>query len=266
MKAETTFLKTETSRFLDLTYSVKILLKIFYLASSPILTAFLLAYSVFFIFFATLEIPNIGIAAVQAKFFESWCALAFGFIPLIGGKTVGVLAILNILASAQRFTRRNIEGMGFAMTHIALVLLIVSGFLQAAWRKEGAVVLQEGVPQTSILKSSSGQPALLSTLPFSIELKKFAIENYENSDIAKDYSSLVVFRYRDIAIEKLIKMNEPASFGAWTFYQSSYRDGGKTSVLQAVKNPAGLLPTVSVALIMFGMVFTYAVRIFKKSK
>lgn len=244
---------------------MKTLLKIFYLASSPILTAFLLAYSVFFIFFATLEIPDIGISAVQAKFFESWHALAFGFIPLIGGKTVGVLAVLNIAASAQRFTRRNIEGMGFAMTHVALVLLIISGFLQSAWRKEGAVVLQEGVPSTAILQSSNGHPsAPLSTLPFSIELKKFTKENYENSDIAKDYSSLVVFRYRDISIEKLIKMNEPASFGAWTFYQSSYRDGGKTSVLQAVKNPAGLLPTVSIALILFGMVFTYAVRIFKK--
>lgn len=243
---------------------MKTLLKIFYLASSPILTAFLLAYSVFFIFFATLEIPDIGISAVQAKFFESWFALAFGFIPLIGGKTVGILAILNIAASAQRFTRRNIEGMGFAMTHVALVLLIISGFLQAAWRKEGAVVLREGVPSTSILKSSSGQPALLATLPFSIELKKFTKENYENSGIAKDYSSLVAFRYQGGSVEKLIRMNEPASFGAWTFYQSSYRDGGKTSVLQAVKNPAGLLPTVSIALILFGMVFTYAVRIFQK--
>ncbi len=217
-----------------------------------------------FIFFATLEIPELGIATVQVNFFEAWGVIAFNCIPLLGGKAVGILAILNIAASAQRFTRRNIEGIGFAMTHIALILLIVSGFLQALWRQEGVVILPENEPQTSILKQEQNGTTLLATLPFSIELKKFTIENYKNSNIAKGYSSIVTFRYQNISIEKIIKMNEPASFGSWTFYQSSFRDGGKVSVLQAVKNPAGLLPTVSIALILFGMFFTYAVKIFKK--
>ncbi|MBR4597333.1 MAG: cytochrome c biogenesis protein ResB [Opitutales bacterium] len=247
-------------------------LKIFYIFSSPILTAFLLSYAAAFIFIATLASSQMGIAQMQAQFIESWAAVfhfeAAGldiFIPLIGGKTIGVLALANIAAAALRFTRRNIEGFGFAMVHAALALLIVSGFLQGKWRMEGAMEIQKGEPATAVYKMEGGKKFLLATLPFSVELKNFERQNYKNSDIAKGYSSLVEFRYAGKKIEKLISMNEPASFGAWTFYQSSYARGGETSILMAVKNPAGLLPTVSIALILIGMAFTYAVKIFKKS-
>ena len=208
---------------------------------------------------------------MQAKYIEAWFALCSFtarettiFIPIACGKAVGALALINIAAAAFRFTRRNIEGFGFAMVHAALALLIVSGFLQGKWRKEGIMQLRQGEPSSTVYKTSGGKEIPLAALPFSVELKNFTRQNYQNSDIAKSYSSLVVFRYEDKIIEKLISMNEPASFGAWTFYQYGYSDKDGASKLLAVKNPAGLLPTVSIALILIGMVFTYAIKIFLK--
>ena len=247
----------------------KLPLKVFYFFSSPLLTAFLLAYAALFIFWATIETSHIGLAQMQAKYIEAWFALCgfevrgtAVFVPLACGKTIGALALANIAASAFRFTRRNIRGFGFAMIHAALALLIVSGFLQGKWRREGMMALKQGEPSAAVYKADG---SLLATLPFAVELEKFERKNYQNSAVAKDFSSLVAFRYQGKKIEKLISMNEPASFGAWTFYQSSYADGGKTSVLMAVKNPAGLLPTVSIALILAGMAITYAAKIIRKS-
>ena len=37
--------------------------------------------------------------------------------------------------------------------------------------------------------------------------------------------------------ETVIRMNAPVSFGGWIFYQSSYANGGRTSVITAVRNP-----------------------------
>lgn len=236
--------------------------KFIYWLSSPRLTAGLLLYSVIFIFLATIQIPALGISQVQAKFFEAWfCNPLGGFLYVPGGMLVGVLALLNLAFSSFRFCARGVDGIGFATVHIALMLLIVSGFLQGIWRVEGAIELRQGEANSTIyLSEGAGAEPKAITLPFSVELVKFTEQKWDNSNLARQYSSLVKFRYEDIVIEKLIKMNEPASFGSWTFYQSSFR-GENVSVLQAVRNPASLLPLVSVALIFGGMIIVYALKL-----
>ena len=237
-----------------------LLLKIAYFVSSPRLTAALLLYAALFVFAATLEIPALGIGETQARYFEAWFAM-WGWIPLFGGKSVGLAALVNLLASSFRFCRSGVRGLGFAMVHIALVLLILSGFMQSLWRTEGFVAVREGESSDKLVRKGPGGAMDASeTLPFSIELVKFTRTSWQNTDLPSHFSSLVKFRYEDISQEKLIKMNEPASFGSWTFYQSSYADGGKTSVLQAVRNPAGLLPWISIILIFAGMLFAYAYK------
>lgn len=243
---------------------IKFRWKFIYLLSSPKLTAGLLLYSVLFIFLATLKIPEIGISQAQADFFEAWFYPIFnGYFYLPAGMTIGVLALLNLTFSAFRFCSRGVDGIGFATVHIALMLLILSAFLQGMWRVEGFIELYEAKQNsTIILKTLPNEKAKTIELPFSVELVKFTEKKWENSQLASNYSSLVKFHYKDIVIEKLIRMNEPASFGSWTFYQSSFK-GDKVSVLQAVRNPASLLPLVSVALIFSGMILIYALKLAK---
>ena len=61
-------------------------------------------------------------------------------------------------------------------------------------------------------------------------------------------------------------MNSPASFMGWTFYQSSYADDGKTSILTAVRNPARMLPWLSVFAAFFGMVIAFAAKFWRTKK
>ena len=238
------------------------LLKILLILASPKLTAFLLFYCVLFIFLATLQIPENGIAQVQAKYFEAWFAMC-GWLPLFGGKIIGVAALANLFASTFIFVKKGIRGLGFATVHIALALLIISAFVQGAWRKEGVIILNEASPANRVVtQTADGEIREVAKLPFSVELVKFTQTSWQNTDLPSHYSSLVKFRYEDAVQEKLIKMNEPASFGSWTFYQSSFANEGRTSVLQAVHNPAARLPWISIALIFGGMAFLYIYKFF----
>ncbi len=237
--------------------------KIAYWLSSPRLTLFLLFYAVLFIFLASIETPKLGIVGVQEKYIEAWFCL-YGYLPLLGGKFIGLAVLLNLLASAFRFTNRGFGGIAFGMVHIALVLLIIAAFLQGAWRQEGRIVLLEGTSSSKIEILKSNKMYSFVDLPFSIELVKCTKTNFEHTKMPSAYSSLVKFHYANKATEKLIQMNDPASFGGWTFYQFELSENDKTSTLQAVKNPAGLLPIVSIALIFFGMIFVYMRKIFIK--
>ena len=85
------------------------LLKLMYaVASSRRLAVGIMAYATLLIFIATLAQKEIGVAAAQAKYFESFfCVATLGFIkiPLLGGASVGLLAAVNILASGWRYVR-----------------------------------------------------------------------------------------------------------------------------------------------------------------
>jgi len=236
------------------------------LFSSPYLTVGLLFYSVFLVFAATLAQVDMGIERAASEYFESFFVLAkFGAVklPLLGGAAVGILFVLNVLYSMFARLTFGASGIGNSILHCALVLLVVSGVLQYFMRHEGRVVLREGEATNTLLVSRSGVNSV-QKLPFTVKLLKFTREDWQGSDIPKSFSSKIVFSTEKSTVEALVEMNNPALFMGWAFYQSSYADGGKTSVLTAVKNPARMLPWVSVGAAFAGMVLAFAARIRRK--
>ncbi len=243
--------------------------KLFKLLSSPRLTVALLVYGTLLVFIGTLAQRNVGIMEAQRTYFESFFCLADigGLkIPMFGGAFVGALGFVNIMFSGVRFTRFGLSGFGVAVTHMALALLIVSGALQYFVRVEGSMALREGVPVDTIMVGGrDGAPMTVKKLPFSVNLKSFKEEKWEGSDIPKSYSSEVFFEHSGGRVPAVIKMNNPASFGGWTFYQMSFGEGGKVSVLSAVKNHARMLPWISVGGVFIGMLIIFIPRVAGKS-
>lgn len=236
--------------------------------SSPKLTLAILVYSTFLLFGATLMQSQIGIAEMQGRYVESFIFLASPFFwsssflsaikfPLFGGAFVGTLAVVNLIASCMRYAKFGIQGFGVSITHMAIVLLIVSGALQYFMRVEGRISLREGVP-ANLVYTGSGSKTI--TLPFSVTLKQFKDEKWAGSDIAKEYSSQIYFERGGSREDAEVSVNSPVSFGGWTFYQMSYGDGGKTSILGVVRNPARLLPWLSVGATFLGMLVIFLPR------
>jgi len=95
--------------------------------------------------------------------------------------------------------------------------------------------------------------------PFSLTLKDFRHDIYPGTDIAKNFSSRVhLFEAQTgESRDALIYMNHPLRYHGNTFYQASFGQGDKLSVLQVVKNPAWVAPYLSCFLVILGLVIQF---------
>ena len=96
-------------------------------------------------------------------------------------------------------------------------------------------------------------------LPFSLKLIDFKVTNYQGSNKAKSYESLVELKDSS---QVLISMNEPLKRMGWTFYQSSFIEpeggvGEYVSVLSVNRDPGRFLKYLGSALIVLGIIFLF---------
>lgn len=103
-------------------------------------------------------------------------------------------------------------------------------------------------------------------LPFSIECVDFKKESYFGTDKAKEYSSKVKVKDKEVTTSRLIRMNHPLRLYNYTFYQASFIDGtqlgGKdTTVLAVVKNYGRLFPYISSIIICVGLLLQIFIRV-----
>lgn len=112
------------------------------------LTVVLLILSLVLVFAATLDQVNLGIWAVQEKYFRSFFVLwRVGDIPVPvfpGGYLVGGLLLINLVAAHVyrfKFTWRK---SGIFLTHLGLILLLVGELLTGLWQEDYTMRLAEG--------------------------------------------------------------------------------------------------------------------------
>jgi hypothetical protein len=99
--------------------------------------------------------------------------------------------------------------------------------------------------------------------PFALTLLKFTHDIYPGTDIPKNFSSRV--RITDAGAgsgagggrEALIYMNNPLRTGGLTFYQASFDNDDRTTVLQVVRNPSWLVPYIACATITAGLIVQF---------
>ena len=96
-------------------------------------------------------------------------------------------------------------------------------------------------------------------LGFNLELIDFKVTNYQGSNQAKSYESLVEM---EDGAQILISMNEPLKYRGWTFYQSSFiepKEEGDSyvSVLSVNRDPGRILKYLGSALIVLGIILLF---------
>jgi hypothetical protein len=99
--------------------------------------------------------------------------------------------------------------------------------------------------------------------PYTLHLLKFSHEVYLGTDKPKNFSSLVRLDdpTRDEHREVLIYMNEPLRYQGETFYQSSFLEGDKGTVLQVVRNPGWVMPYIACTMVSVGMIFHFGLHL-----
>lgn len=122
-------------------------------------------------------------------------------------------------------------------------------------------------PQTFDYAGKTWRLALRATRnyqPYSITLLKFSHDRYPGTDIPKNFSSKIHLRSDDGKADRdvVIYMNNPLRYGGMTFYQQSFANEDRTSILQVVHNPSWLLPYVACILMGLGLLVQFSLHLF----
>ncbi len=123
------------------------------------LTVVLLALSMILVFVATLDQVNLGIWAVQEKYFRSFVVLwnVNGIpIPVFpGGYFIGGLLLINLVASHFYRFKLSWQKSGIVLTHFGLIFLLVGELLTGLWQEEFQMRMTRVRPRTTRKASST---------------------------------------------------------------------------------------------------------------
>lgn len=121
------------------------------------LTVYLLLFSLFLVFFGTLDQVRIGIREAQQLYFESFLVVwrypefwALGDIlkwipiPLPGGYLLGPLLFVNLLLSHIRHFRKSWKFYGISFIHAGILTLLFGQLITNLFQKEDYMWLDEG--------------------------------------------------------------------------------------------------------------------------
>ncbi len=134
--------------------------------------------------------------------------------------------------------RRTIRKPFTFLLHISFVLILAGALITLLTGKSGMMELRRGLV-TSEWASDQG---MRQKLPFSLQLKEFEIEYYPGSHDPSDYISKVVLKdsRKGTENEYTISMNNILKYDGYRFYQSSYDDDLRGSVLAVSHDPWGV--------------------------
>ncbi len=97
-------------------------------------------------------------------------------------------------------------------------------------------------------------------LPFEIKLKDFQLERYPGSESASSFASEVVLIDKTAQVDYRIFMNHPLTYDGFKFFQSSYDQDEKGTVLSVNKDP-GKWPTyIAYGMLIVGFVINFFLK------
>ncbi|HWE03704.1 MAG TPA: cytochrome c biogenesis protein CcsA [Tepidisphaeraceae bacterium] len=99
--------------------------------------------------------------------------------------------------------------------------------------------------------------------PYTITLKKFTHEIIPGTDLPRDFASTIqlVDPANHVDREVRIWMNHPLRFDSETFYQQSFANNDRTTVLQVVDNKASTLPYIACVIGGLGLILHFGITL-----
>jgi len=110
---------------------------------TPKLFVFIIIWMMILVVIGTLAQKDMGLFAVQKKYFSSWYFLIWN-IPMPGGRLTMILMLINLSFFFFRKNLWKINKLGIIILHIGGILLFIGGGLTAMFSSEGNVVIDEG--------------------------------------------------------------------------------------------------------------------------
>jgi cytochrome c biogenesis protein len=107
--------------------------------------------------------------------------------------------------------------LGPYLVHLALLFILAGGLIGKFWGIQGNLRLMQGETAQSFVVKQAEAP-----LGFQVRLDRFQVQFYEQGGIPKEFRSDLTFSQGGRELKATCRVNEPVSFGGFSFYQADY--------------------------------------------
>ncbi len=180
---------------------------------------------------------------------------------------LAIFTVNNACALIDRYPWGKLR-VGFAITHLSMVVILVGAWVTLQFKVEGHLPLYEG-EVSSVFLSGEGAAEQQLPLGFSVALDDFELGRYPGTMRPSQFrSNVTVTPSGGAPFKAVIQMNQPLYYGGWSFFQSSYdmQSGREMTVLSVSKDPGQNIVFVGYGLLVLGMCWVAGTRIYTRRK
>ena len=147
--------------------------------------------------------------------------------------------------------KRKVKRASTLALHLSFVIILIGALLTHVSAKRGMIHLRIGEPTDTYMASDGEQGMTEEKLPFSLCLQDFEAKMHDGTNAAADYSSKFIVNDGNEKSNGEVSMNNIYSHRSYRFYQSSYDEDGKGSVLAINADPYGIPVTYTGYALLF---------------
>ena len=175
---------------------------------------------------ATIVEKSQGTDYVHAHYYGAWWFILIWMVMTV----LGVFYII----------KRKVRCASTLALHLSFVIILIGALLTHVSAKRGMIHLRIGQPTDTYMTSDNEQGMTEEKLPFSLCLQDFETKMHDGTNAVADYTSKFIVNDGNEKSEGLVSMNNIYSHRSYRFYQSSYDEDGKGSVLAINADPYGI--------------------------
>lgn len=189
---------------------------------------------------ATIVEKSQGTDYVHAHYYGAWWFILMW----------AVMAALGVFYIIKRKVKRA----STLALHLSFIIILAGALLTHISAKRGMIHLRIGQPTDTYMAASDdadGMGMQEEKLPFSLCLQNFEAKMHDGTQAVADYSSKFTVTDGNEKSEGQVSMNNIYSHRSYRFYQSSYDEDGKGSVLAINADPYGIPVTYTGYALLF---------------
>lgn len=159
-------------------------------------------------------------------------------------------AVLAAIAIVY-FLQRNVRRASTIALHLSFIVILAGAFLTHVSSKQGMVHLRKGTPTDKYLVNLGEKGIDERTLPFKMRLEDFNVVYHQGTQAVADYESRLTIIDDAKTTNGLVSMNNILSYAGYRFYQSSYDEDLRGSILSINSDPWGIPVTYAGYALLF---------------
>lgn len=198
----------------------------------------------------------LAIATVVEKYYGAAVAKDY-FYHSVLLFSVQVLLVYNFLLSSIKHRLLKPKRIGFLMVHFAFIVMLFGAAVSFLFSEEGIVHIREGEKVDHYIVQGSSNKQTVHPLPFELELRKFTLTRYPGSESPSSYESDLLVHIDGETRPALVYMNNILDLKGYRFYQASFDEDERGTILSVNRDVAGRNITYTgYALLFLGLILS----------